>query len=99
MKYFIGNAKFHGRSDIDRVLADISDKTFEVGADSAREMYMIWGEHNDYSNDALEQLPLAFWKQGKLVELRHYDLWCDELYYKELFKRRLNVSLAKEKIL
>ena len=70
--------------------------TIEVGEDRAREIYMIWGEHNGYEDDALEQLPLAFWKQGKTVQLKHYDIWGEDVADNELFKRRLTGKLAKE---
>lgn len=95
MKYFIGNARGM-RPDIQEV---ITNQTCEVAKDRAREIYMIWGEHNGYDGDSLEQLPLAFWKQGKTCELRHYDVWGEDISDNELFKRRLNGTLAKEVVL
>lgn len=92
MKYFIGNSKHK----FDREPHEILLMTIEVSKDKARELYMIWGEHNGYSNDALEQLPLAFWKRGEIVSLRHYDIWGEDTSNSELFKRRLNGRLAKE---
>ena len=92
MKYFIGNARID-RDDIREV---IELRPMEVSPDKAREIYMIWGEHNGYENDALEQLPLAFWKQGKQVPLRHYDIWGEDINDSVLFKRRLEGKLAKE---
>jgi len=84
------------RPDIQEVIFNL---TCEVEKGKAKELYMIWGEHNGYSDDALEQLPLAFWKQGKTCPLRHYDVWGEDITDNELFKRRLNGTLAKEVIL
>ena len=100
MKYFIGNHSVIIRDDIHGNTGGVMIfLPTEVCPDKAREIYMIWGEHNGYENDALEQLPLAFWRQGKKVPLRHYDIWGEDIGESELFKRRLNGSLAKDKVL
>lgn len=95
MRYFIGRIR-DIRPDILPVLVTID---CEVEAGKARELYMIWGEHNGYAGDSLEQLPLAYWKQGKTCALRNYDVWGEDISDSELFKRRLNGTLAKEVVL
>ena len=92
MKYFMGRPR-NIRPDIQAVIFDM---VCELEANRAKEIYMIWGEHNGYAGDSLEQLPLAYWKQGKLCALRNYDVWGEDINDNELFKRRLNGTLAKE---
>jgi hypothetical protein len=100
VKYFIGNPQFGDRPDIAKV---ISTQTHEVRSESALEMYRIFVEHDGYDGEALEkvaeQYARGLFKLGQLVTLRHYDLWGEDVTDEELFKRRLNGTLAKSVIL
>ena len=63
-------------------------------------MYRIYAEHNGYDGDKLEKVGQQFargiYKLGKILKKRHYDLWGEDVSDEELFKRRLNGTLAKE---
>lgn len=90
MKYFIGNGLSRTGDD-----AIASLVTLEVSVKYAKDLYLIWGEHNEWHGDNLEQYPLALWKAGDLVSMRNYDLWGEDVSDNVLFKRRLNGSLGK----
>jgi len=100
MKYFIGNPNFGDRPGITDV---IPEQTHEVTSKSALEMYRIYAEHNGYGGEGLEKIGEQFargiHKLGKLVTMRHYDLWGEDISNEEMFKLRLSGKLAKAVIL
>ena len=100
MKYFIGNPDF---SDLPNVGYATPKQTHEVSSKGALEMYRIYAEHNGYDGEELEkvgeQYARGIHKLGKLVTMRHYDLWGEDISNEEMFKLRLSGKLAKAVIL